>query len=87
MSTRGCLNSFTLEPELCFTHFYIPYSVTQPFWHEGQVSGKKFFHELGPGRWFSHDSGALLLLCTLFLGFPLVAQMVKNLPAMQETQV
>ena len=48
MSMRGCLNSFTLEPELYFIHF-IPYSVTQPFWHEGQVSGKKFFPRTGVG--------------------------------------
>ena len=40
------------------------------------------------GRWFWGDSSELHLLCTLFLIWAsLVAQTIKNLPAMQEMWV
>ena len=41
---------------------------------------------LDSGRSCQDDSRTLLLLCSLFGAF-LVAQMVKNLPAMQDSQV
>ena len=40
----------------------------QPFWHQGPVPGRQFFHRWGRGwRCFRDDSRALHLLCTLFL--------------------
>ena len=45
-----------------------------------------FSTDLGEAGWFGADSNLLHLLCAL-VGASLVAQSVKNLPAMQETWV
>ena len=43
------------------------YSGPQPFWHQGPVSRRQFFHGLGWRGCFQNDSSTLHLLCTLHL--------------------
>lgn len=56
----SCLDFITLTSAIFYK------SGPQLFWHQGSVSGRQFFHELGWGC-FQDDSSTLYLLCTLFL--------------------
>ena len=44
-------------------------SVPNLFGTRDWFHGRQFFHKLGWGRWFQHDSSALHLLCTFFILF------------------
>ena len=74
---------FLLSPSFCIGYNSGP----QPFWHQGPVWRKTIFPWAGWGMvsgWFKYLHLSYTLLCTRA---SLVAQMVKNLPAVWEIWV